>query len=237
MVTHQRVHTHAQDTLASRELFANDEGVCIPAPLLLQRLKTLTQINRQHGPAITISASPLLPASRLNAPPSHICLDPQLRSIALVSSPHLHALHLASSPLLSLPFFSTARMLFPQLPLVVHHLVACLSLETLLLPPFPLFLYFLLYAFSLSLIYHISFSPTFSHLSFDHRTFALSKFHPFTPHKPLLPLFLYFFEPYRLKCFLLALQLSVICASWVASLLVFSSICRWNKVFPNLALR
>lgn len=227
MVTHQRVHTHAQDTLASRELFANDEGVCIPAPLLLQRLKTLTQINRQHGPAITISASPLLPASRhsrLNAPPSHICLDPQLRSIALVSSPHLHALHLASSPLLSLPFFSTARMLLPQLPSVVHHLVASLSLETLLLLPFPLFLYFLLYAFSLSLINHISFSPsTFSHLSFDHPTFALSKFHPFAPHKPLLPLFLYFFEPYRLKCLLLALQLSVICASWVASLLV--SVC------------
>lgn len=43
--------------------FTNDEGVCIPAPLLFHRLETLTQINRQHGPAITISVSSLLPAS------------------------------------------------------------------------------------------------------------------------------------------------------------------------------
>lgn len=45
-------HTHVG---VWRAVFANDEGVCIPAPLLLRRLETLRQINRQHGPAITIA--------------------------------------------------------------------------------------------------------------------------------------------------------------------------------------
>lgn len=70
-----RVETLADDV--SGAAFANDKGVCIPAPLLLQRLETLTQIDTQLGPTITISASPLLPASLhpcLAAPPSHICL-------------------------------------------------------------------------------------------------------------------------------------------------------------------
>lgn len=81
--TNTNAHTCAAHTCIvhagiPRAVFANDKGVCIPAPLLLQRLETLTQINRQHGPVITISPSPLLPASlhsRLSAPPSHICLD------------------------------------------------------------------------------------------------------------------------------------------------------------------
>lgn len=68
-------HTNAEcapHTPASRELcFANDEGVCIPATLLFHRLETLTQINRQHGPAITISVSPLLPASSIHS--LHCC--------------------------------------------------------------------------------------------------------------------------------------------------------------------
>lgn len=124
--TNTSAHTCAAHTCAAhagvpRAVVANDKGVCIPAPLLLQRLETLTQINRQHGPVITISVSPLLPASlhsRLTAPPSHICLDltasiylPLFLSLSLC--PPSHILH-SSSPTSSLliPF------LFPPAPLI-----------------------------------------------------------------------------------------------------------------------
>ena len=81
-------HTATRAAHVSRAAVANDEGVCIPAPLLFHRLETLTQINRQHGPAITISASPLLPASlhsRLLPPTS--ALISRLQSLSRSSSP------------------------------------------------------------------------------------------------------------------------------------------------------
>lgn len=80
-------HTATHAAHVSRAAAANDEGVCIPAPLLFHRLETLTQINRQHGPAITISASPLLPASlhsRLLLPTS--ALISRLQSLSRSSS-------------------------------------------------------------------------------------------------------------------------------------------------------
>ena len=83
-------HTATRAAHVSRAAVANDEGVCIPAPLLFHRLETLTQINRQHGPAITISASPLLPASlhsRLLPPTS--ALISRLQSLSRSFSPCL----------------------------------------------------------------------------------------------------------------------------------------------------
>lgn len=106
-------------------MVANDKGVCIPAVLLFHRLETLTQINRQHGPAITISVSPFLPASLhsphycTHAPPSSFtsALILQLQSISPSHSPCLCALVLASSTpplLLSSPpsLFSSRPLLF-----------------------------------------------------------------------------------------------------------------------------
>lgn len=96
-------HTATRAAQVSRAAVANDEGVCIPAPLLFHRLETLTQINRQHGPAITISASPLLPASlhsRLLLPTS--ALISRLQSLSRSSSPCLcwrPRSHFLSSPL------------------------------------------------------------------------------------------------------------------------------------------
>lgn len=100
-----------------RAVFANDKGVRFPAPLLFHQLKTLTQINRQHSPVITIYVSPLLatvpvPSSHL----PHICLD-LAASICLalslplflssISVPSIsHPLPLLSSPFSPLPLFS-----------------------------------------------------------------------------------------------------------------------------------
>lgn len=118
--TNTRAHTCAAHAGVSRAVFANDKGVCIPAPLLLQRLETLTQINRQHGPAITIAVSALLPASlhsRLTAPPSHICLDlpasiylPLLRSLSLCPRSSILDSSFSTSPLLTPFLYSTSSL-------------------------------------------------------------------------------------------------------------------------------
>lgn len=98
-----------------RDVFANDKGVRFPAPLSFHQLKTLTQINRQHGPMITIYvllATVPVPSSHL----PHICLD-LAASICLslylplflssISVPSIsHPLPLLSPPFSPLPLFS-----------------------------------------------------------------------------------------------------------------------------------
>lgn len=73
----------------SGAVFANDKGVCVPAPLLLQRLETLTQIDMQLGPTIMIPASPsslILPIhASLLLPPTSAFIS-QLQSVSLSSS-------------------------------------------------------------------------------------------------------------------------------------------------------
>lgn len=97
-----------RETLAddvSGAVFANDKGVCIPAPLLLQRLETQTQIDTQLGPTITIPASPpsliLSIHASLLLPPTSAFIS-QLQSVSLSSS------QVSSPPL--------TPVLFPQLP-------------------------------------------------------------------------------------------------------------------------
>lgn len=132
-----------RETLAddvSGAVFANDKGVCVPAPLLLQRLETLTQIDTQLGPTITIPASPpsliLSIHASLLLPPTSAFIS-QLQSVSLSSSQ-------VSSPPLP-PLFSPG------------------SLELSLLPPLTS-----LPTIPLSLLSHIIFSfffSPFSHLS------------------------------------------------------------------------
>lgn len=89
----------------SGAVFANDKGVCIPAPLLLRRFETRTQIDTQLGPTITIPASPPSPILSIHAslllPPTSAFIS-QLQSVSLSSS------QVSSPPL--------TPVLFPQLP-------------------------------------------------------------------------------------------------------------------------
>ena len=115
-------HTHSG---VSRAVFANDEVVCIQAPLLFHRLETLTQINRQHGPALTISVSTLLPASLHS--PHHRALLPPCTSSSLTSA-LISQLHLSPPlpPTLPLPV---------SVPSISHPLLSS-SFSPLLTPSF-----------------------------------------------------------------------------------------------------
>lgn len=115
----------------SGAVFANDEGVCVPAPLLLQRLETRTQIDTQLGPTITIPASPPSPILSIHAslllPPTSAFIS-QLQA---VPSPHLKY-----PLLLLLPFFSLSSLelsllplltSLPAIPSVSYHILLFLS--------------------------------------------------------------------------------------------------------------
>lgn len=106
MAAHQpRAVASADDV--SGAVFANDKGVCIPAPLLLQRLEMLTQIDTPLGPTVTISASPLLSSLLLSIHAS-LLLPPTSAFISQLQSVSLSSSQVSSPPI--------TPVLFPQLP-------------------------------------------------------------------------------------------------------------------------
>lgn len=100
-----------RETLAddvSGAVFANDKGVCVPAPLLLQCLETLTQIDTQLGPTITI---PVCPPSLILSIHASLLLPPTSAFISQLQSVSLSSSQVSSPPL--------TPVLFPQLPWIV----------------------------------------------------------------------------------------------------------------------